>query len=103
MYAVIAAGGKQHRVSAGQRLNVELLGQPDGSEVQFTPVLLVDGKKVLATPDELANASVVGQVVGQVKGPKINGFTYKNASNNRRRWGHRQQYNTVEITQITKG
>jgi large subunit ribosomal protein L21 len=41
--------------------------------------------------------------VGLNKGPKIRGFTYKNKSNNRRRWGHRQKYTTIEITGITKG
>ena len=41
--------------------------------------------------------------MGEAKGPKINGFTYKNKSNQRRRWGHRQTYATIEITGITKG
>ena len=38
------------------------------------------------------------KVVGEAKGPKIKGFTYKSKSNQRRRWGHRQQYTTIEIT-----
>ena len=69
-------------------------------EYTFTPVLVVDDGTVLATPDELDGASVLGRVVGETKGPKIDGFTYKNATNNRRRWGHRQRYSTVEITRI---
>ena len=40
-------------------------------------------------------------MVGEAKGPKINGFTYKNKSNNRRRYGHRQRYTVVEITHIS--
>ncbi|WP_428120882.1 50S ribosomal protein L21 [Candidatus Poriferisodalis sp.] len=102
MYAVIATGGKQRRVEAGQRLQVELLEAPQGAEVTFTPVLLVDDGMVLSTPAELASVSVRGRVVGETKGPKIDGFTYKNATNNRRRWGHRQRYSTVEITAIAK-
>ena len=102
MYAVIATGGKQRRVETGQRLNVELLDAPTGEEVSFTPVLLVDDDAVLAAPDELVGASVRGRVVGQAKGRKINGFTYKNATTNRRRWGHRQRYSTVEITEIAR-
>ena len=39
----------------------------------------------------------------ETKGPKINGLTYKNKTNNRRRWGHRQRYSTIEITGISKG
>jgi large subunit ribosomal protein L21 len=76
MYAVIRSGGKQERVAEGQRVRVELLGQ-------------------------LAGASVTAKVVGEEKGPKINAMTYKNKSNQRRRWGHRQHYATLEITAIT--
>ena len=103
MYAVIATGGKQERVSEGQTLNVELLGVEDGSTVTFDTLLVVDGTTVLATPDQLKGASVTGRVLGEAKGPKINGFSYKNKSNNRKRWGHRQHYSTVEITKISVG
>lgn len=102
MYAVIATGGKQYKVETGQRLEVERLGVDEG-EVQLRPVLLVDGGSVLSTPGELGSSSVSAKVVGAAKGPKIDGFTYKNKSNNRRRWGHRQHYTTIEITAITKG
>jgi large subunit ribosomal protein L21 len=102
MYAVIKTGGKQYRVEPGQTLDVELLGQDDG-DVELTPVLLVDGESVLATPAELAGASVSARVVGESKGPKVNGFTYKPKTNSRRRWGHRQHYSTIEITGITAG
>jgi len=100
MYAVIKTGGKQYRVEEGQRLDVERL---DGDELELTPILVVDGSTVLATPDQLSGSSVAARVIGEVKGPKINGFTYKNKSNNRRRWGHRQSYATIEITSIKKG
>jgi large subunit ribosomal protein L21 len=100
MYAVIRTGGKQERVAEGQRLRVELLGQPIGAEVSFEPVLVVDGETVLATPQQLAGASVTAQVVGEEKGPKIRGLTYKSKTNQRRRWGHRQHYATVEIISI---
>ena len=102
MYAVIETGGKQYRVEEGQRLDVEKLGEPD-AEVALRPVRVVDGSSVLATPDDLAGASVSARVVGQVKGPKVRGFTYKSKTNNRRRWGHRQRYDTIEITSIEKG
>jgi len=100
MYAVIATGGKQERVESGQRVEVELLGVDEGTEVTFAPVLVVDGSDVLATPAQLNGFAVTGTVVGTSKGPKINGFTYKRRTNNRRRYGHRQHYTTVEITGI---
>jgi large subunit ribosomal protein L21 len=100
MYAVIHTGGKQYRVAEGDRLDVERL---DGPDVTLKPVMLVDGDSVLATPDQLGAASVTARVVGAAKGPKIKGFTYKNKSNERKHWGHRQHYSTIEITGITKG
>ena len=102
MYAVIASGGKQEKVAEGEQVKVELLDADEGSDVALTPVMVVDGDTVLATPEELSGASVTGRVVGTAKGPKINGFTYKRRTNNRRRYGHRQQYHVVEITSITR-
>jgi large subunit ribosomal protein L21 len=102
MYAVIKTGGKQYRVTEGQELHVELLGVDEG-EVDLTPVLLVDGDTVVSAPDALAKASVKANVIGRAKGPKITGFTYKNKTNQRRRWGHRQKYATIQITGISKG
>jgi large subunit ribosomal protein L21 len=99
MYAVIKTGGKQYRVEEGARLDVELLA---GEDLTFEPVLVVDGENVV-TGSALAAASVSARVVGEAKGPKIRGFTYKNKTNQRKRWGHRQHYTTIEITGITKG
>src|SRR5918996_1278981 len=103
MYAVIKTGGKQARVEEGQRLDVELPGKAVDEEVTFTPVLLVDGETVVASAGDLSGASVSARIVGETKGPKIRGFTYKNKTRSRRRWGHRQKYTTIEITGITKG
>lgn len=102
MYAVVKTGGKQYRVKQGQRLNVDLVGDPD-SEVELRPVLVVDGDTVLSSPEQLAGAKVSARVLEEVKGPKLNAFTYKSKTNNRRRWGHRQRYSSIEITGITKG
>ncbi len=101
VYAVIRTGGKQEKVSEGQRLDVELLGKDEGDEVTFAPVLLVDGDTVLSGADA-GGATVTARVLGETKGPKIKGFTYKPKSNQRRRWGHRQRYTTIEITGISR-
>jgi len=100
MYAVVKTGGKQYRVTQGQRLDIERV---PGEEVFFDPVLVVDGTDVRSTPEQLAGAQVQARVVGESKGPKIDGFIYKNKTNQRRRWGHRQHYTTVEIVGISKG
>jgi large subunit ribosomal protein L21 len=103
MYAVVSTGGKQYRVEEGQRLQVERLGADEGAEVSLTPVMVVDGDAVLASRSQLSGAAVTAKVLGEVKGEKVTGFTYKNKSNQRRRWGHRQRYAEIEITKISKG
>ncbi len=100
MYAVIATGGKQYRVTEGQRLDVERLSAT-GGELSFEPLMLVDGSAVTAGTGALSGAKVTARVVGEALGPKVVGFKYKNKSNQRRHWGHRQRYTTIEITGIT--
>jgi len=102
MYAVVKTGGKQYRVEQGQTLDVERLGEP-GTEVSLQPVLIVDGDTIVTSPGDLSSASVTARVVEEFRGPKINGFVYKNKSNNRKRWGHRQTLARIEITDIKKG
>lgn len=101
MYAVVKTGGKQYRVEQGQRLQVERVGEPD-TQVELTAVMVVDGDNVLAGAD-VASAKVSAKVIGEGRGAKVRAFTYKNKSNQRRRWGHRQTYSTIEITGISAG
>ena len=101
MYAVIEAGATQQKVAEGEQVEIDLRDAEDGDEISLPVKLLVDGDRVLATPDELAGVTVTGKVVGLAKGPKVNGFTYKRRTNQRRRYGHRQRYTVVEITKIT--
>ena len=100
MYAVIKTGGSQERVEEGQMVRVDKRPEAVGTAVSFTPVLVVDGDRVLAGPT-LEGATVSATVVGAQDGPKIRGLTYKPKPRQRRRWGHRQHYTTVEITSIT--
>ncbi|MGI8985136.1 MAG: 50S ribosomal protein L21 [Acidimicrobiales bacterium] len=100
MYAVIKTGGKQYRVAQGERLDVERVAAA-GGELSFEPLMLVDGGAVTAGAAAMTGARVTAKVVGETLGPKVVGFRYKNKSNQRRHWGHRQQYTTIEITGIT--
>lgn len=101
MYAVIRVGTSQERVVEGQVVRVDLRPEEVGSDLQLQPVLLVDGDDVVAGP-ALQGATVTAKVLGEELGPKIRGLTYKSKANQRRRWGHRQHYTTVEITKISK-
>ena len=80
----------------------ERLGEP-GTEVELRPVLLVDDGDVLSTPDQLSGVTVAARVVDEFRGRKIDGFTYKSKTNQRRRYGHRQTLATIEITGIKRG
>ena len=100
MYASIATGGKQYRVSEGDVIYIEKIDAQVDSTVSFD-VLLVgnDGDVRIGTPI-VEGAKVEGKVVGQVRGEKIVVFKYKSKKNYRRKQGHRQPYTKVEITKI---
>ncbi len=100
MYAIIATGGKQYRVSEGDTIYVEKLDLEPDSEVTF-PVLMLGGDTVTMGTPEVKGASVRGKVVRHGKGQKIIVFKYKAKKNYRRKQGHRQPFTQVEITAIT--
>lgn len=100
MYAVIRAGGKQHKVAAGDVIEIERL-KDGGDTVEFTPLLIVDDKgKVSSLPSDLASAKVTAKVLGEIKGEKLDIFKYRNKTGYRRRAGHRQSYSRIEISGI---
>lgn len=101
MYAVIATGGKQYRVSEGDVVFVEKLTGEVDEEIVFTNVLTVvqDGEVKIGAP-YLDGAKVTGKVVKQGKDKKILVFKYKSKANYRRKQGHRQPYTKVAIEKI---
>ena len=102
MLAVIEVGGKQYRVAPKETLYVDLLGQKEGSEIELKNILLIDDKgSVKVGKPYIEGASVKAKILSEEKAPKINGFKYKKRKNYRRRWGHRQRYNKLEILSIT--
>ena len=100
MYAIIATGGKQYRVSEGDVIYIEKIDAQVDSTVSFD-VLLVgnEGDVKIGTP-VVEGVKAEGKVVGQVRGEKIVVFKYKSKKNYRRKQGHRQPYTKVEITKI---
>lgn len=100
MYAIIRSGGKQSKVSAGDVIDVELL-KADSGRVMFTPLLVVDGEgRAVTERARLEELPVTAQVEGEVRGPKLDIFKYKNKSGYRRRMGHRQRYTRLRIVGI---
>ena len=100
MYAIIATGGKQYRVSQGDVIYVEKIDQEADSAVSFDALLIGNDGEVTVGNPIVAGAKVEGKVVAQVKGEKILVYKYKSKKNSRRRQGHRQPYTKVEITAI---
>ncbi len=99
MYAVIRTGGKQYRVSQGDRLKVELLGGDVGGKVKFD-VLLVggDGEAKVGAPT-VTGAAVEAEIVAQGKHKKVVHFRKKKEGWTKKR-GHRQPYTEVLITAV---
>ena len=100
MYAIIATGGKQYRVSEGDVIYIEKIDAQVDSTVSFDVLLMGnDGDVKIGTP-VVEVVKVEGKVVGQIRGEKIVVYKYKSKKNYRRKQGHRQPYTKVEITKI---
>lgn len=99
MYAIIETGGKQYRVSEGDLVDVELLEGAE-KEVRFDQVLFLNDGKDLKVGAPHLKCVVHGELVEQVKGPKVIAFKYKRRENQRKKVGHRQKYCRVKITRI---
>ena len=101
MYAVVETGGKQYRVSVGDKIRVEKLEQETGKTVELDKVLLVSSDNgVEVGKPYLSSAKVVGEVIDQDRAKKILGFKYKRRKKYRKTWGHRQYYTELEIKEI---
>ncbi len=101
MYAVIASGGKQYKVKAGEILRVEKIQGEVGEPISFEKVLMFsDGENVRIGQPDLDNVAVRGHIVEQGKSKKIIVFKYKRRKRYRRKQGHRQQFTEVKIDSI---
>ncbi len=102
MYAVVRTGGKQYRISPGDKIRVEKLAGQVGEEIELKEVLLyADGEKVLTGNPLLPNVKVVGQILGQQRAKKIIVFKMKRRKGYRKKQGHRQHYTTLRIKEIS--
>jgi len=102
MYAVIRTGGKQYRVSAGEKLKIEKLPAGVGSELVLDQVLLVgEGQALKVGTPVVKGASVKAKIVSHGLGEKVMTFKLRRRKNSKRHRGHRQVYTEIEITGIT--
>jgi large subunit ribosomal protein L21 len=99
MYAIIATGGKQYKVSEGDEIRVEKLDVEVGSTVTFDQVIAVSDKELKVAGD-VANATVTGTVTDQGKGKKVIVYKYKRKTGYHKKNGHRQLYTQIKIDKI---
>ena len=100
MYAVIATGGKQYKVSEGDVIRVEKLGVEAGQTYTFDQVLLVSGDEVKIGAPTVEGATVEADVVDNIKGKKVIVYKYKRKTGYHKKNGHRQQLTAVKIIKI---
>lgn len=102
MYAVIATGGKQYRVSPGDTIQVEKLSYDEGANVDFDQILLIhDGERVSLGTPFVEGGRVSGTVKSHGRGKKIEVIKFQRRKHHRKQMGHRQAYTEIEITDIT--
>ena len=99
MYAIIATGGKQYKVSEGDVINVEKLAVEAGETVTFDNIVAVSDGSLKAGAD-VANATVTASVVKEGKAKKVIVYRYKRNSGYHKKNGHRQAYTQVKIEKI---
>ena len=99
MYAIIATGGKQYKVSEGDVIKVEKLDAEPGATVTFDQVVAVSDKELKVAGD-VANANVTATVMEQGRGKKVIVYKYKRKTGYHKKKGHRQAYTQVKNEKI---
>ena len=101
MYAIIATGGKQYKVTEGQTLRVEKLGLKDGEAASFDKVLLyVDGEKVTVGTPYIDGAVISADHVREGRLKKVTTIKYKQKSRYFKKRGHKQHFSEVKVAAI---
>ncbi len=101
MYAVVKTGGKQYRVSAGEKLKIEQIPAEVGQEIMLEEVLLVaDGEALKMGAPLVAGAKVKAKVLAHGRGDKVHIYKMRRRKHYRKSQGHRQNYTEIEILGI---
>jgi large subunit ribosomal protein L21 len=101
MFAVLKTGGKQYKVSAGDKLRVEKITAEAGETVQFNEILMLGGDTVQVGAPFVEGAAVRAEVIDQIKGEKVINFVKRRRKHSSKRTkGHRQQLTVLEIKEI---
>lgn len=101
MYAVIKTGGKQYRVSEGDRLRVEKIVGAKGDKIELGEVLMLGGDTVSIGAPLVSGATVNAEIINQGLGKKIIVFKMRRRKRYRRKNGHRQPFTELRITGVS--
>jgi large subunit ribosomal protein L21 len=101
MYAIIKTGGKQYKVAPGDIIDVELLDADFGAQVKFDVLFVSDGTSQQIGAPVLDGVTVAGEIIDCVGGPKVTSVKYKRSHHQYRKFGHRQKYSRVKITEVS--
>lgn len=99
-YAVVRTGGKQYKVSEGDVIEIEKISEEKRKTLNFPEILLVVDRKILIGQPFVEGARVEGEVLGEIKGPKIKVVRFRAKSRYRRTKGHRQIFSRIRIKKI---
>ena len=101
MYAVIATGGKQYRVTEGETLKVEKIAGEEGSEIELDQVLMVaDGENIQVGTPLLEKGTVTATIKAHGRGKKVEIVKFRRRKHHRKQMGHRQSFTEIEVTKI---
>lgn len=100
MYAVIKTGGKQYKVTVGEKLNVEQIPAELDSQIELEVLMIADGENIKVGSPVLAGAKVVAKIIAHGRGEKIRIFKMRRRKHYQKRQGHRQNFTQIEIVSI---
>lgn len=101
MYAVIKTGGKQYKVTVGQKLKVEQIPAELDSQIEMNEVLMIaDGEAIQLGTPFVEGAKVTAKVIAHGRHDKVRIFKMRRRKHYQKRQGHRQNFTKIEIVAI---
>ena len=100
MYAVVKTGGKQYKVSVGEKLKVEQIPAELDSQIELEVLMIADGENIKVGSPVLAGAKVVAKIIAHGRGEKIRIFKMRRRKHYQKRQGHRQNFTQIKIMSI---
>lgn len=101
-YAIFQTGGKQYRVAVGDVIDVELFSHEGEAPVEFQDVLFLRENEEMILGAACQSVSILAEVLGEVRGPKVISYKYKKRKNYSRKVGHRQDYKRIKILEFRR-